>query len=150
MMLIICDKDPQKAVKYLVEHTNKNFVFKQLLELGQLICSAGISDVYKKIPQGKELQEWVKYNAKYGHYMFMQLLKYVKKNINISKETYSRLYRIECDYSLYLFYSNKYTKTAIFRYKKDYKSQYPTNSELPINVAIEEYKKYLEWKIKGE
>lgn len=43
--------------------------------------------------------------------------------------------------------SLKPIKTAIFRYKKDYSgTTYATDTELPINVAIAEYKKYMEWK----
>lgn len=53
MMLIITDKDPIKAVLYLEKYTPKNFWMKQLIELGQLICSAGISNQYKKIYRGE-------------------------------------------------------------------------------------------------
>ena len=55
MMFIICDKSPDKAVDWLVENTNKQFVWKQLLELCQLICSAGFSNEFRKLKQGKEL-----------------------------------------------------------------------------------------------
>lgn len=34
-MLIICDKNPYIATNYLYHHTNKNFWFKQLLELAR-------------------------------------------------------------------------------------------------------------------
>ena len=39
-------------------------------------------------------------------------------------------------------------KTAIFRYVKEYEefTEYSTNAELPIEVAIEEYEKYVEFK----
>ena len=38
-------------------------------------------------------------------------------------------------------------KTAIFRYVKEYEgTEYPTNTELPIDVAEKEYEKYLKWK----
>ena len=62
MMLIIADKSPQKNFEYLVENTNKNYIFKSLLELAQLVCSCGYSEVYKPIKQGKEIQEWIKNN----------------------------------------------------------------------------------------
>ena len=32
-MLIIADRDPYENAKYIAEHTNKNFLFKSLLEL---------------------------------------------------------------------------------------------------------------------
>jgi hypothetical protein len=38
-------------------------------------------------------------------------------------------------------------ETAIFRYSSQYKgTEYSSNSELPVDKAIKEYKKYLEWK----
>lgn len=40
--------------------------------------------------------------------------------------------------------------TAIFRYSKDYKCNIPTNTELPIDECIEEYKKYISWKRKNK
>ena len=49
MMFIILDSCPIQAVYKLPEKIR----FKQLIELAQLICSAGFSDIYKKIPQGK-------------------------------------------------------------------------------------------------
>ena len=49
MMLIIADKSSQKNFEFLVENTNKNYVFKSLLELAQLVCSCGYSEVYKPI-----------------------------------------------------------------------------------------------------
>lgn len=52
MMLIILDKNPLKSAELVPDKIK----FKQLIELGQLICSAGISDVYKPIKQGKELE----------------------------------------------------------------------------------------------
>ena len=55
MMLIILDKDAIKSAELIPD----SLKFKQLLELCQLICSAGYSDVYKKVPQGKDIQQWI-------------------------------------------------------------------------------------------
>lgn len=42
-----------------------------------------------------------------------------------------------------------YPKTAIWRYSEEYESEYPTNSELPIEVVTGLYKKYItEFKFK--
>ena len=38
-------------------------------------------------------------------------------------------------------------ETAIFRYQKQYNSEIPTNTELPIKQVVKEYRKYLQWKI---
>lgn len=58
MMLIVLDKNPITAAKLVPN----NLKFKQLLELAQMLCSCGFSNLYKKIPQGKAIQEWIKQN----------------------------------------------------------------------------------------
>lgn len=143
MMLIICDKHPYLAGKFLIEYTNKNFVFKQLLELCQLICSAGISNIYKKIPQGKELQEWVKNNPHWVSRYMAKLIRFSQDNVNLKKDTECKITHIYCDL---LNYTPKFTDRiddAIFRYKQGYKSKYETNTLLPINIAVNEYRKYI-------
>ena len=164
MMLIIADKLPYKAVDYLIEHTNKNFVFKQLLELGQLVSSCGISEVYKKINQGKKIQKWCFRNVCWTYEYFDYLYHFCCLNINMKKETQEKLFQINRDLRFegekitpyHDFKVGKHTwnflipQTAIFRYKQGYESKYETNSELPINIAIEEYKKYLDWKFKKD
>lgn len=37
-------------------------------------------------------------------------------------------------------------QTAIFRYSKDYECNISTDTELPIDECIEQYKKYIIWK----
>ena len=61
MFLLILDKDPIRSAHLIPDKLK----FKQLIELGQLVCSAGISDIYKPIKQGKQLQEWKKILKKY-------------------------------------------------------------------------------------
>ena len=147
MMLIITDKVPYKAAQYLIGHTNKNFVFKQLLELCQLICSCGISNVYKKIPQGKELREWILKNKWWTLNYFNELLDYVKVNINLNSETEIKFKRINKELRSSVYWK-EIPETVIWRYKQGYESKYPTNTELPIDECCELYKEYLEWKFK--
>lgn len=145
MMLIICDKLPQKNFEYLVENTNKNYIFKSLLELAQLVCSCGYSEVYKPIKQGKEIQEWIKKNKLWAYRFYTCLWFWCAGHIKMKPKTLCDLYFIRN----YLFDNIKhkkritYPKTAIWRYSKEYDSEYPTNSELPIEVVCELYKKYL-------
>ena len=149
MFLLVLDKNPYKAAELIPDRLK----FKQLLELGQLICSAGISDVFKPIKQGKELQEQIK---KYHFWIitfYAQLFKYIRKNINLKESTIIKFLRIQGDLSDYYFENNcrnRKPQTAIFRYVKEYAefTEYGSNSELPIDVAINEYKKYIEWKEK--
>lgn len=151
MMLIICDSDPKKAVDYLIEHTNKQFVFKQLLEAGQLICSVGISDEFKPVKQGKELQEWI---LKYPCFTFdyaQELFSFCQVNINMKDITVKKFRGIFGNLGLKALCTfKKEPSTAIFRYKKGYKTDIPTNTLLPIDKCCEEYKKYLDWKMRKQ
>lgn len=142
MMLIICNELPAVAADLVPERLK----FKQLLELCQMLCSIGYSKIYKKISQGKEIQEWIKKNPSWVKTYGLCLYSYCLKNIKMSEKTQSDIFCIlasipaDCDLSLKL-------KNAIFRYNKNYKdTTYKTNSELPIDIAIKEYKKYMEWK----
>lgn len=151
MMLIICDKRPSYTLGYLVEKTNKNFVFKQLLELGQLICSADISKVFKPLQTGKELQQWIKDNPYWTWRYFKCLFSWCKDNINLSFDTFRKFQQIDDDLELYIYtngYRNLDIPSVIFRYKKGYECEYKTNSELPIGVGCRLYKDYIKWKFK--
>lgn len=143
MMLIILDKDPIRSAHLIPDRIK----FKQLIELGQLVCSAGISDIYKSIPQGKELQEWVKRNPEWTYFYMRSLLEDCMHVVDMSNSTRLDILNmlanliLICDdrmhYSIY---------TGVFRYSKDYKSNIPSKTELPIDECINEYKKYVEWK----
>ena len=150
MFLLVLDENPIKSAE-LVPNGIK---FKQLIELGQLICSAGISDVYKSIKQGKELQEWVSKNKGWCYHYCSSLLNYSAIYTKLKAETYFKLATIRNDLrnSIILNYDDFYVGTAIFRYSKDYEcmTKYKTNTELPIRECIKEYEKYVEWKkLKG-
>ena len=56
--------------------------------------------------------------------------------------------RIEKDLYKYSVRKKLLPETAIFRYVKEYEefTEYPTNAELPIDVAVKEYEKYVEFK----
>ena len=148
MFLLILDKNPYKAAELIPDRLK----FKQLLELCQLICSAGISEVFKPIKQGKELQEWVKNNRVWTYWFAMFLYDYCLHNLNLKIETIMKIKKIIRDLhnSIYITKETEYPKTAIFRYVKEYAefTEYQTNSELPIYIAVNEYKKYIEWKEK--
>ena len=69
MMLIVLSKWPRKAA----ERVPDKIKFKQLLELGQLVCSTGVSSVFKPVRQGKEIQEWIKRNPRWTFLYFENL-----------------------------------------------------------------------------
>lgn len=148
MFLLILDKNPYNAAELIPDRLK----FKQLLELCQLICSAGISDVYKKIYQGKELQKWIKNNPQWIYCYLCELIQF---NYNKFKDIEKRQKIIKINADLYCYIRDNQIKikepqTAIFRYVKEYAefTEYESNSELPVDVAISEYKRYLEYKEK--
>ena len=148
MFLLVLDKDPLKSADLVPD----GIKFKQLIELGQLICSAGISNVYKPIRQGKELQKWVKKNPEWIAMYYFWLKKYCVENVKGKFQTFMNIEMIYNDIYFLCCERQKEKKeppkTAIFRYSIDYSymTKYPTNEELPINECVKEYKKYVEWK----
>ena len=142
MMLIITSVNPYMASEYLIDNTNKNFCFKSLLEIAQLISSCGISSVYREVKQGKMLKEWIKQNISWVYRFYCSLFLWCLKNINLKDKTKKDLLQIENDLFNHLD-GNLIPKTAIWRYSKEYESEYPTNSELDIDLVCELYKTYL-------
>lgn len=148
MFLLFLHEEPLKCAD-LVPNKLK---FKQLLEVCQLVCSTGISKVYKPIKQGKELQEWIKKYPEWTAIFFWKLKNYCKDNVKLKYKTFLDIEMIYND--LYFLCANRVKKikeplkTAIFRYSKDYEQHttYKTNSELPIEVCVKEYEKYINWK----
>lgn len=147
MFLLILDKNPYKSVELIPDRLK----FKQLLELGQLICSAGISDVYRPVNQGKKLQAWIKENVYFTFCMYDSLMTWCVRNINLKTKTLKDFCNIRD--GLYCFLtrakrSSKVTTNGIFRYIKEYKpfTRYNTNTQLPIEECVKEYKKYINWK----
>lgn len=146
MMLIIADKDPYKNARYIAERTNKNFLFKSLLELGQLICSAGVSSTFEKVNRGKEIQNWILKNKLWVYRYYNELFFSCLSKINMKSLTAWKLWKIRDDLweSIEKRKRIVYPKTCIFRYKKGYNSKYESNSELPLEEGIKEYRKYIE------
>ena len=145
MFLLVLDRDPILAVQKVPARLK----FKQLIELGQLICSAGISSVYKRVQQGKAIQSWILRNPKWVLSYFTCLFEHVKSTCNLKEESVDNLNSIMNSLSDYCKNSKASSKieTAIFRYSKNYSNtRYFTDSELFIDIASEEYRKYVDWK----
>lgn len=148
MMLLICEKSYKENAKYLIKNTNKNYIFKNLLELTQLLATCGITDQMKPLRQGKQICEWIKRNENiyFVNGYYGALLSWCEDNIKMLPTTWLKLLKTRD----YLWQEakkcrtpNEPIKTAIWRYSKEYRSDYPTNSELPIEVVCELYKTYL-------
>lgn len=151
MQLYILDKDPVKAAQLIPD----KYKFKMLIELGQLICSAGLSDRYKPIPQGKELQQWIKDNKLWTFNYFYELLDWSVFNINMKAETINKLTYIRDDLDeaigVAIDFENfdiyKQPTHAYFRYAAAYRCAIPSKSLLPIDECTMQYKLYLKWKL---
>lgn len=145
-MLVIVNKNPYENAFYIKEHTDKKFLFKSLLELARLICSCGISKIYKKVNRAKEIQGWILKNKFWTYKYFSALLFICLAEIQAKPATFIKLYKIRQD--LFELVKDKRRlvspKTAIFRYKKGYVTKYKTNIELPLAECIKEYKEYIE------
>lgn len=145
-MLVIADRNPYENAFYIKENTDKKFLFKSLLELAQLICSCGISKIYKKVNRAKEIQSWILKNKFWVYKYYSALLFICLAEIEAKPATFVKLYKIRQD--LFEFVKDKrrltYPKTAVFRYKKGYVTKYKTNIELPLDECIKEYREYIE------
>ena len=143
MMLLILDSNPTDAGYAIPERIRH----KQLLELMQMF-SCVVDFGYKQIPQGKELKEWISRHTAWC-YAFAKHLMFLLPYSKLSEETKNKY---QCILELLRLKDQRTVipnlKTAIFRYSSDYKgnTEYESNTELPIGVAIQEYKKYMEWK----
>lgn len=148
MQLYILDKSPLDSAQLLFDTLGEKYSFKMLIELCQLICSAGISQVYKPIPQGKELQEFVKNNKEWVHKYAGHLFRLCRdSNIKIKTESLKNIDLILSDLFINLDGGFKLIKAAPFRYKAGYPCDIPSGTVLPVADCVTEYRKYLSWKL---
>ena len=137
MMLLVLHENPYEAACLVP----KEYKHKQLLELTQMI-SCIVDFGYKQLPTGKKIKEWIVKNIDWT-YVYAKTL-FQDKDLNLKEETKTKY---KCLIDL-LGLKGRYIKvpnatTAIWRYSKEYSSDYPTNSELDIDLVCELYKKYL-------
>jgi len=144
MQLYILDKNPIISASLVPD----KYKFKMLIELGQLLAGAGITDVYKPVKQGKELQTWVSEYCDYTYSYFDKLLRWSKSHVNMQSETLNKLEQIGFDLADSIGkVAGKEPTHAYFRYAKEYSCSVASKTLLPIEYCIAEYKKYLEWKV---
>ena len=143
-MLLILDENPTEAALSVP----KTLQHKQLLELMQMLSHI-LDFGYEKLPQGRDLKAWIRKN-KLWTYTYAKVLMHdlnLKKSTKIKYKCLLDLLEESCRDldECPLVVPN--ATTAVFRYVKEYKgTEYPTNSELPIDVAVKEYRRYLKWK----
>lgn len=138
MMLIVLDKNPIIAADLVP----KNIRHKQLLELMQML-SCVVNFGYKQIPQGKEIKEWISNHKIWVLNYAERLLRYLSKEQKLKEKTKIKYNCILNLLWLQCLKGENYPTTAILRYKEGYECKYPTNTELPINEAVEIYNDYV-------
>ena len=150
LMLIIANENPTKAAEWLIQNTNKKFVWKQLLELSQCLGECGITKEMHLLNknQAKEIQQWVREYPCWVYSYYNYLYKWCSDNINFSAGTVVKLDMINSSLLYYaskcrVLYGERTPSKAVWRYAKEYQSQYPTNSLLPIETCCTLYKEYI-------
>ena len=140
MFLLILDKNPTEAALSVPPRLRH----KQALELFQMISEV-VGFGYKPIPQGKALKKWI---SKHKAWIYVYA-KVLIADLNLSRETEIKYKCLLKLLGPIVEVTVKNAETAVFRYVKEYKdTEYPTDTELPIDIAVEEYKRYLEYKEK--
>ena len=152
MQLYMLDVIPKLNAKRLYSMFGEKYTNKMLIELCQLISSSlggkqTCTTFDKVIPQGKEFQQFVSKNLIWSVTYMMSLLDIVVAcGINVSDKSLKKYNTI------YTYVKNLYTAEELlptiapFRYSKDYISEYKSGEFLPIDICIEQYMKYAEWK----
>lgn len=144
MFLLVLDKNPYEAAKKVPVR----YKLKQLLELMQML-SCVVNFGYKELPTGKKIKEWIEkhpdWTFTYGKVIFQEIQKKLTMETKIKYECLLNLLWVtKC--KRYLTVPD--ADTAIWRYVEDYSenTKYETNIELPIEDAVKEYERYVEWK----
>lgn len=149
MQLYILDKNPEKSAEILFESMGAKYSFKMLIELCQMISTVTKCETFKPVPQGKEIQEFISRNSQWVLKYFNKLENLcLNSSLNIKLETAIKLKKIYNSFKTYSkFSSNSPVLYAPFRYSKGYKCSISSNSTLPIEDCIKQYKKYLTYKM---
>ena len=144
MMLIVLDRNPITAAQKIPDGIRH----KALLELMQMLsCVVGFG--YEKLPNGKAIKEWIIKNKLWILGYVVTLYELFCETAKNPKEETKIKYKCLLDLLRCQYENEKYHEptTAILRYVKEYgDAAYPTDTELPIDIAVREYKKYVEWK----
>ena len=146
------DVIPKLNARKLYSIFGAKYTNKMLIELCQLICSAlggkqTCTTFDKVIPQGKEFQKFVSKHLIWSvNYMMALLDIVVACGINVSEKSLKK-YNTVYNFVKELYMVEELLPTsAPFRYSKDYISELTSGEFLPIDICIEQYIKYAEWK----
>lgn len=142
LQLYVLDINPEKSAMLVPD----KYKFKMLLELAQMISTITNNGIYKPIRQGKELRVWIDNNREWIVIYYNKLLTWTRSHTKAKKETIDKLERIIAT----LEYSNNYKApvNAVFRYKEEYECEIASNTLLELDETVNQYRKYLMWKLR--
>ena len=95
-MLIIANPNPVKAAEWIIQNTNKRFVWKQFLELCQCLGECGITNEMHLLNKGqaKGIQAWINEYPCWVYKFFNHLFNWCLENINLSEKILCKLKNI--------------------------------------------------------
>lgn len=144
--MLVLSTSPSISVRLIPMHLR----VKELIEVTNLICSAGISSAFKGTIENEVLTEWIKQNSRYIFLYFTRLIQWAWGKNRMPYKTYAKLKSVRKDLSFFMQYNNcteESPKTIVFNYNSDYKSPIPNNTEVPTLTGIHLYREYLAWKL---
>ena len=155
MQLYILSEFPIESADILISNMKPAYCHTMLKELCQMISSVlGGKELNslldKKIPQGKEFQKFIKDNPLWINRYGLRLLSHCKDTVKLKDCTKFKYEYILGELSKLGESTLKVPDKAPFRYSKEYECDIQTNTVLPLQETITQYKRYLAWKQKGK
>lgn len=158
MQLYLLHRNPVMTSQILLKHLGGGYTHTMLKELCQLISSALISEgveddcLYKPVAQGKELQKFILANKAWVFLYGEGFMRAVRHNTKTSWSTLMKYRRIldklwDSQEEPAKPSGNIFPKEGYFRYSEAYTCEVPSKTLLDIDSCIDQYRKYLEWKI---
>lgn len=147
--MLVLSTDSNTSVRLIPMHLR----IKELIEVNNLICSAGISSVFKGTAENKVLIEWVKRNSRYIFFYYTRLIQWAHNKGRVPYQTYIKLRSVREDLSFFMQYNNcteESPKSIVFSYDSNYESPIPNNTEVPTLKGIHLYREYLTWKLNAK
>lgn len=147
--MLVLSTDSNTSVRLIPKHLR----IKELIEVNNLVCSAGISNVFKGTAKNEVLIEWVKRNSRYIFFYYTRLIQWAWNNNRVPYQTYAKLKSVREDLSFFMQYNNcteESPKTIVFSYDSNYKSPVPNNTEVSTLKGIHLYRDYLAWKLNAK
>ena len=98
--MLVLSTNSDTSVRLIPKHLR----IKELIEVNNLICSAGISNVFKGTVKNEALTEWIKQNSRYIFFYYTRLIRWAWNNNRVPYKTYIKLKSVREDLSFFMQY----------------------------------------------